>query len=252
MSVITEIKNLDQNKIELLKRTICKGATNDELELFIHACQRTGLDPFMKQIYSVKRWVDGRDVMTVQTGIDGYRLIAERSGRYMPGRECTFSYDDSKNLISATSYVKKMDSSNQWHEVAHTVYWSEYCCKKKDGSLTGMWATKPHIMLSKCAESACLRKAFPADLSGVYTSEEMEQATETETQIGGKQEINTAAISDRVTITFDQVMELEKLIGVDTVLLNSVLKNHNVSSLTHILSTDFPTMMHHLKNAVKS
>lgn len=169
------LASLGEEKVELLKRTICKGATNDELELFIHACNRMHLDPFMKQIYAVKRWQDGKEVMTIQTGIDGYRLIAERTNKYMPGRECTFAYKEGK-VFSATAYVKKLAIDGQWHEIASTVYWDEYVSKKKDGTITGMWRDKPHVMLGKCAESAVLRKAFPADLSGVYTKEEMDQA----------------------------------------------------------------------------
>jgi phage recombination protein Bet len=169
------IASLGEEKVELLKRTICKGATNDELELFIHACNRMHLDPFMKQIYAVKRWQDGKEVMTIQTGIDGYRLIAERTNKYMPGRECTFAYKEGK-VFSATGYVKKLAMDGQWHEIASTVYWDEYVSKKKDGTVTGMWRDKPHVMLGKCAESSVLRKAFPADLSGVYTKEEMDQA----------------------------------------------------------------------------
>lgn len=169
------LANLDKDKIELLKRTFCKGATNDELELFIHACNRMNLDPFMRQIHAVKRWSDGKEVMTIQTGIDGYRLIAERTGKYLPGKECTFAYKDNK-VFSATAFVKKLGSDSQWHEIGHTVYWDEYVGKKKDGSPTGMWRDKPHVMLGKCAEAGVLRKAFPAELSGVYTKEEMEQA----------------------------------------------------------------------------
>lgn len=181
MSVSTQVnmqialKGLDQDKIDLLKRTICKGATDDELDLFIHACNRTQLDPFMKQIHAVKRWTDGKEVMAIQTGIDGYRLIAERTGKYVPGKECAYTYKDGR-VFSATAYVKKLAADNQWHEIAYTVYWDEYAAKKKDGSLTGMWRDKPHVMLGKCAEAAALRKAFPADMSGVYTKEEMEHA----------------------------------------------------------------------------
>ena len=78
----------DESKMQLLKDTICKGASEAENELFVDACKRTGLDPFMRQIFAVKRWDSKlkRDAMSVQTGIDGYRLIADRSGRYAPGR----------------------------------------------------------------------------------------------------------------------------------------------------------------------
>jgi phage recombination protein Bet len=168
----------DAKKLELLKTTICKGATDDEIELFLHAYQRTGLDPFMRQIYAVKRWdkVTNKMVMTIQTGIDGYRLIAERTGKYSPGREPFFVYGNDGQIISATAYIKKQTTDNTWHEVAATAFFSEYCQKDKNGQPTRFWQQMGHTMIAKCAEALALRKAFPGDLSGIYTSEEMQQA----------------------------------------------------------------------------
>lgn len=100
-----------QEKRKLLKDTVCKGASDSEFELFLHVCIKTGLDPFMKQIYSIPR--GGQ--RTIQTSVDGFRLIAERTGRYSPGREPSYVYTADGILISATSTVKKMTADGTWH-----------------------------------------------------------------------------------------------------------------------------------------
>ncbi len=163
---------------QLVIDTYCKGATPMEAKLFASACKRTRLEPG-KQIYAVKRWDSAlkREVMTVQTGIDGYRLIAERTGCYVPGRESSFVYGKDGNLISATAYVKKLTKDGVWHEIPATAFYEEYVQKTKDGTPTRFWKQMPHGQLAKCAEALALRKTFPAELSGVYTSEEMSQAT---------------------------------------------------------------------------
>jgi hypothetical protein len=81
---MTALARLDDEKRELLSRTLCAGASRDEMELFFSVCDRTGLDPFARQIYAVKRWDSraGRDVMQTQVSIDGFRLVAQRSGEY--------------------------------------------------------------------------------------------------------------------------------------------------------------------------
>lgn len=167
-----------EKNIQLMKDTICKGATNEEFELFLHACKRTGLDPFMRQIYAVKRWDANlqRQTMTMQTGIDGYRLIAERTKKYSPGKEPTYTYDEKGRLESATAYVKKMTPDGTWHDISASAYYSEYVQKKKDGSPATMWQNMPRNQLAKCAEALALRKCFPAELSGLYTKEEMAQS----------------------------------------------------------------------------
>lgn len=170
-------------KIALWKRTYMKGASDDELELFANVCKRTGLSPEMKQIYAVSRndYKTGTTVFSFQTSIDGFRLIAERTGRYAPGQQATYEYNDQKQVISATAFVKKMTDDGTWHEVAATAFYDEYVQEFKDkatGKLvpTQFWQRMPHVMLAKCAESLALRKAFPAELSGLYTQEEMAQA----------------------------------------------------------------------------
>lgn len=164
-----------RDQVELLKRTVCKAATDDELKLFMHVAERSGLDPFARQIHAVRRWNSDINayVMVTQTGIDGYRLIAERTGKYAPGKEPTYDHDADGKLVSATAYVMKQ-VGDRWFEVAATAHYDEYVAKKKDGTPNIMWASKPRIMLGKCAEALALRRAFPADLAGLYVEEEIE------------------------------------------------------------------------------
>jgi len=198
------------DKLQLLKNTFFKNATDDEFELFLHACKRTGLDPFMKQIHPVKRpsynskTRQYEETLSIQTGIDGYRLIAERTGRYAPGKAPTFRYDENGQMISSTAYVKKLTSDGTWHEISAEAFYNEYVSKTKEGKVVSMWQ-KPHIMLAKCAEALALRRAFPADLSGLYTHEEMQQAKPATKEV----EIETADMMDLSELVVNMPNDLD-------------------------------------------
>ncbi len=160
-------------RIAMSRNAVAKGAPDDVFAAMIDLAKRRGLDPLAKQMICVRfggAWV------TIVT-IDGYRAIAEQTGRYAGNDAPVFTwYDDpvytsDKKLIpeSATVTVYKL-VEGQRYPFSATVYWEEFDGKRNN------WLSMPRVMLSKVAESHALRKAFPAVLSGTYTDEEMDQA----------------------------------------------------------------------------
>lgn len=161
-------------EVDLLKEQIAKGCTDMELTLFAKVCQRTGLDPFARQIYAIKRGSGDRAKMTIQTGIDGYRLSASRSGDYAGSDDIEYDTEEAEHPAWARATVYRF-VQGQRVPFAAKARWSEYC-QQYDGKPSDMWKKFPYLMLGKCAEALALRKAFPAELSGMYTDEEMTQA----------------------------------------------------------------------------
>lgn len=164
----TDLIEWTPEQLDLIKRTVAKDCTADETKLFLYQCSRTGLDPLARQIYAVKR--GGK--MVIQTAIDGYRLVADRTGYYAGSDDAVFTGAPQKDLCASVTIWKMV--SGQRCPFSASARWGEYYPGDSQGT---MWKKMPHTMLAKCAEALALRKAFPADLSGVYTAEEMDQAT---------------------------------------------------------------------------
>jgi phage recombination protein Bet len=191
LPAIANSSEFTPDQIDLLKRTICVGSSDDELKLFIQVCQRTKLDPFARQIYAVKRWDSkaGKEVMGIQTSIDGFRLIAERSKQYAgqlgpfwcgSDGKLTDIWLTSNPPVMAKVGVLRHDFKEPAWAIARFAAYAQTYKSKKDGKTTlgPMWAKMPELMIAKCAEALALRKAFPQDLSGLYTEDEMDQARE--------------------------------------------------------------------------
>ena len=182
--VTGEQKFWEEKQLAALKQIGLQDASQGDLGVFLHFCQRTGLDPFARQIYMIGR--AGR--YTIQASIDGLRIVAQRSGNYGGQTMVEWCGEDgvwkdvwlSKTPPAAARvgvYLK--DCPNPTYATAK---FDSYAVSYS-GKLSGLWAKMPDLMIAKCAEALALRKAFPQDLSGVYTAEEMDQSDSSTTNI---------------------------------------------------------------------
>lgn len=187
-----------QDQIDLIKRTVADGATNDELALFMHQAKRTGLDPLARQIYCVKR----QGKMTIQTSIDGFRVVAERTGIYAGQDAPSHSYGKNPKKVGekfvpyktqVNVYKFNERTGERYLAAVGEAFWDEF---KPQGGQDFMWKKMPHVMLAKCAEAQALRKAFPQDLSGLYTDDEIAQTGDKDIN-GGKKSPEPMSVEQR-------------------------------------------------------
>lgn len=166
----------------------------EDLVSFLYVCSRTGLDPVAKQVHTQWRWNSklGKYQMIVVTGIDGFRLTAQRSGEYGGQDDIKFEVEevfnpikgDNEKQLKATATIYRINKINgDRMPISASARWNEYVVKDNKGEVNNFWATKPYVMLGKCAEALALRKAFPQELSNLYTQEEVEQTEETKAKL---------------------------------------------------------------------
>ena len=186
------VEQFNQEQLGIIRSTVAKNTSPEQFRLFIEVCKYHALNPFARQIYAVVR----QGQMTIQTSIDGYRLLAERSGKYAGQIGPEWCGDDGvwkdvwlddKPPVAARIGVLRRDFERPTWGVA------KFKSYAQPGSPT--WSKMPDVMLAKCAESLALRKAFPAEMSGIYTAEEMQQAD---------QDLPTVAPLHPVTVESEQ------------------------------------------------
>ena len=180
---VPSVLKFTPDQVELIKRTICAGASDDELALFLQVCKHKQLDPFNKEIHAVMRSSkkDGQWIktMTIQTGIDGYRVMAERTGLYegtTPPQWCGEDgqwvdvwLKDGPPAAARIGIYRK-----GWRDAIYRVARYKSYVQLKDGKPNHMWAKMPDGQLAKCAEALAFRATFPGHFGDLLTDEEMD------------------------------------------------------------------------------
>lgn len=179
MSQLVPIRQFTETEIETIKSAIAPGLSDSELQLFVATAKRTGLDPFSRQIYvSLKEWTDSktgerRRRINIASTVDGFRVVAERSGKYRgqvgpywcgPDGKWVDVWIHRQPPVASKVGVKRSDFDEPLWAVARFEAYNQ---------ATPVWQKMPELMISKVAECLALRKAFPNDLSGIYSAEEV-------------------------------------------------------------------------------
>jgi len=173
------INYADPKTIETLKQTVAVGATDAEFRMFAAFCESTGLNPFKKEIWFIKtkdytkqngEVVPGK--VQMMTGINGYLAIANSHPQF-DGMECEIERDDNGKPIRAIAKVHRKD--RKFPSVGEAPF-AEYYQRGREYKgeyKPTVWDSKPSIMIAKVAKSIALREAFPQELGGTYTEDEL-------------------------------------------------------------------------------
>ena len=170
-------------------RTLCNslypGASPNSVLMVWDYCVARKLDPLKKPCHIVPMEVkksgtnvfEWRDV--VMPGIYEHRTTAQRTGQYLGHSKPEYGPVEDYGGVSAPLWCEL--AVYRWNEAARQrvdfpvrVYFSEVVATKRDGTPNARWSRAPIQMLTKCAEAAALREAFPDEIGGEATAEEMD------------------------------------------------------------------------------
>ena len=200
----------DAKQIEIMRRTIAAGTSPDDFLVFLEVCKHRNLNPFAREIYAIVR--SGK--MTIQVSIDGFRKLAERSGKYRGqvgpyfcGADGIWKEEwllDTPPVAAKVGVLRSDFDKPVWAQARYKAY-------VQPSSPT--WQKMPDLMTAKCAEALALRKAFPDEMSGLYTHEEMAQAGRPDNDVFKRPvEQPHSAVIETTAVAGEAVMESEPVI----------------------------------------
>lgn len=243
-TALTE-RNIDTAVWTTLQNSVFPGAKDESILLAVDYCKARKLDILKKPCHIVpmsvtdaktgnKNW---RDV--IMPGIYEQRITAFRTGQMAGQDEPVFGDTITFRGIEAPEWCRVTVYrfiNNERCAFSHTEYFSEACATTKEGKPNSMWSKRPRGQLAKCAEAGALRKAFPDELGGVITADEVNEEPINQhsaaTPDNGTTVIDTQSVE---LITPEQLEQMKSLIDVTKSNEHSLLAYAgNVESLEKI------------------
>lgn len=247
-TALTE-RNIDTAVWTTLQNSVFPGAKDESILLAVDYCKARKLDILKKPCHIVpmsvtdaktgnKNW---RDV--IMPGIYEQRITAFRTGQMAGQDEPVFGDTVTFRGIEAPEWCRVTVYrfiNNERCAFSHTEYFSEACATTKEGKPNSMWSKRPRGQLAKCAEAGALRKAFPDELGGVITADEVNEEPINQhsaaTPDSGTTVIDTQSVE---LITPEQIKEIENLIEVtDSNLAGLLAAAGNVPSIEKITKSN--------------
>lgn len=188
IAITPEQTEFNAPQLAALERMGLRGVPQGDLDLFLHRCKHTGLDPFERQISlipqrrTVIQWPNGQRLeefvteYVTHTNIDGYRVLgnrlAEERGDELDQEEAFWCGPDGRWVdiwldrenppVAAKFTIVKNGKAK-----TGKVHYSEYFQADEDGEPNATWRKRPAGQLAKCAEALAWRMAYPQDFSGM-------------------------------------------------------------------------------------
>lgn len=243
-TALTE-RNIDTAVWTTLQNSVFPGAKDESILLAVDYCKARKLDILKKPCHIVpmsvtdaktgnKNW---RDV--IMPGIYEQRITAFRTGQMAGQDEPVFGDTVTFRGIEAPEWCRVTVYrfiNNERCAFSHTEYFSEACATTKEGKPNSMWSKRPRGQLAKCAEAGALRKAFPDELGGVITADEVNEEPINQ-HSAATPDIGTTVIDTQSVelITPEQLEQMKSLIDVTKSNEHSLLAYAgNVESLEKI------------------
>lgn len=176
---------LTPQQIQLVKDTVARGCTDDELRLLLYMAQRYGLDPLRHEIWCIK--MKQGEPALIMTGRDGFLKIAMRDPGYAGLQAFVVKAGDLFEIdamsgevthkFAASAARSKAPILGAWARAWHKerppmVSFVEFDEYRRE---TPTWRSNPSAMIQKVAEVFVLRRQF--NVSGLVAHEEINMDT---------------------------------------------------------------------------